>query len=74
MFLLSLTLSNGKNMTDDKYLSDKEVSELLGLSIPKLRQDRQKNRGLPYVKIVRNVRYKKSDIDEYLSKHRVSFS
>lgn len=48
------------------YLTEKEVSEMLSLSLSTLRIHRMQGKGLPYVKFARTVRYKLSDVQEYL--------
>lgn len=48
---------------DERYLTEREVSELLSVSLSKLRQDRMKKVGLPYVKWQgRLIRYPLSKI------------
>ena len=53
------------------YLNEKQVAELIGVSISKLQNDRFKGTGLNYVKIGRTVRYSLKEIDKYLSDHTV---
>ena len=48
-------------------LSEQEVSELTGISIPKLRSDRYNKQGLPYKKIGRLVKYSYQDILSYVN-------
>ncbi|MHB1949402.1 MAG: helix-turn-helix domain-containing protein [Gammaproteobacteria bacterium] len=58
-------------------LTEKEASEYIGMSRSYLRQDRmngiRENRtpGPRYLKIGRNIRYVKEDLDAWLLKHRV---
>ncbi len=56
---------------DDILLTEVEVSKLTKLSLSTLRSHRQKGMGLPYVKIEKSVRYRKSDVLEYIDKHTV---
>ena len=54
-----------------EYMPEREVAKMLNISMSKLQSDRSKGRGLPYLKISKRVIYSKSDILEYLSKHKV---
>ena len=52
-------------------LSEKEVQEIYKLNARTLQRDRVLGRGIPYVKIGRRVRYKRSDIEKYIKHHTV---
>jgi predicted DNA-binding transcriptional regulator AlpA len=52
-------------------LSEKEVQEIYKLNARTLQRDRVLGRGIPYVKIGRRVRYKRSDIEKYIKRHTV---
>lgn len=53
-------------------LSPKEAAEFLGLPEGTLAQWRSQRRGPPYIKLEeRLVRYRRSDLEEYLSGHLV---
>lgn len=55
-----------------KLLTPAEVAEITGLSVETLAQWRSQKRGIPYVKISRNcVRYRQSDLDDWLSERIV---
>ncbi len=48
-------------------LTTKETAELLGLGKSTLEQDRLYGRlGLPFVRLGRSVRYRRSDVESYL--------
>lgn len=49
---------------ENAFLTRKEVSEYLKICITSV-----DNSGIPFVKIGRSVRYRKSDLDEYLEKN-----
>ncbi|GAB6887438.1 hypothetical protein JCM13304A_09360 [Desulfothermus okinawensis JCM 13304] len=53
------------------YLTEKQVSQLFGLSVSWLQNQRWMKRGIPYLKVGRKVLYKKSDVEAWLEKHRV---
>ncbi|WP_039828406.1 helix-turn-helix transcriptional regulator [Nocardia testacea] len=54
-----------------ELLTEREVAELVGTSPGTLRQDRSADRGLPYVRIGRRIRYRADDIEAYLDAHTV---
>ena len=55
----------------EKYLNEKQVSELTGLALQTLRNARFNSRLFPYVKIGRSVRYRISDIVAVMERHRI---
>lgn len=56
----------------ERYLNEKQVAELTGLSLSKIRVDRHKGKGIPYVRISsRCVRYRESDVHEFMNKHLI---
>lgn len=54
-----------------RYLTEKEVAAMTGLSLSNLRNSRFLGRGLPYVKIGRSVRYNLDDVIEYMESRKV---
>lgn len=48
-------------------LKEKEAAEILGVSVYKLRYDRWKGGGVPYVKLAAAVRYRPEDLNAYIS-------
>ncbi len=56
---------------EDKFVSEKRVKELTERSLPTLRNDRSKGIGIPYYKLGRSVRYKLSDVIEWMERHKV---
>lgn len=59
--------------TEDRYLNEIEAAAYLGLSPHTLRDWRSKRcqTGPRYSKFARRVRYKLSDLDTYMIRHRV---
>jgi len=55
----------------EKWLNEVEVSELVGRSVSALRQDRMYGRGLPYVKLGRQVRYRMQDLAAFSEENLV---
>lgn len=57
-----------------KYLNEKQVSEMTGLALPTLRNDRFLGQRIPYIKIGRAVRYNENDVIAFMEFHRVNTS
>jgi excisionase family DNA binding protein len=55
-------------------LTPEQVAELTALSKETLAQWRSQNRGIPYLKVGRAVRYDSADVQAYLEGCRVSVS
>lgn len=60
-------------MTANRYLRETEVSELTGLALSTLRNDRARagRRRIPYCKVGRSIRYLESDIRHFMEAHRI---
>jgi hypothetical protein len=54
------------------YLNEKKVAKMLNLSVSTLRMDRHYNKGLPYYKIGKSVRYNINDVKNYLDTKRIN--
>lgn len=54
-----------------KWIMEKEVSEIVGRAPQTLRNDRHKCRGIPYTKIGSSIRYKLSDVLDFMESHKV---
>jgi len=57
--------------TTPRYLDEKELAAMTGMSLSRLRQDRQARRGIPYHKVGRSVRYRLDDVLAFLESCRV---
>lgn len=57
-----------------KGLTEKQVAEMLGVSVSKLRRDRWLNIGIPYTKWNRSVRYMEDDVQATIEQNRVETS
>lgn len=56
----------------DKYLTEDQVSALIGRAPQTLRNDRFNRRGLPYVKWTNGqIRYLLSDVTSFMEQHRI---
>ncbi len=62
----------GEGMTNlVKQLSENDLANYLQVSVYKLRRDRVENRGIPYVKYGRTVRYPLDNIEQYQQQNTV---
>ena len=67
-------MSNHKNQNQPSkecWLTESEVSELIGVTRATLQNWRWRGVGLPYSKFMRSVRYKESDLYEYMESGRI---
>ena len=55
----------------ERYLQEKEVSKITGIALSTLRNYRAARRGIPYTKYGTAVRYKYSDVIEYMETHKI---
>jgi predicted DNA-binding transcriptional regulator AlpA len=58
-------------MNADRYVSENQVSEITGFSLSKLRQDRIKSIGIPFVRVGRSVRYRLQDVIDFMESRKV---
>jgi predicted DNA-binding transcriptional regulator AlpA len=58
----------------NRYLTEKEVSEITRISVQTLRNDRFNRRNLPYYKIGKSVRYSWADINDFMKSRRIEIS
>ena len=54
-----------------QYLTETQTSELTSIPLSTLRNNRFERKGIPYIKLNRSVRYKITDVVDYMDKHRV---
>lgn len=54
-----------------RFLTEAEVSKIIGRAIQSLRNDRHMRRGVPYHKNGRSVRYALEDVLEYMRSKRI---
>ena len=57
--------------TSDKLINTQQLSEMLQIQPSTINKARVMRTGIPFVKINRSVRYKLSDIQDYLDSNRV---
>lgn len=56
----------------DTFLKEDQVAELLGLPVRTMQSWRLRGGGPEFYKIGRSVRYKRSDLDEWLANRKAS--
>ena len=56
---------------EQQWLNEREVSEMLHISLSKLRQDRFYRRGLPYSKFGKAVRYALDDVLKFMDSLKI---
>ena len=56
-----------------QYLTDVQVSEITGLALSTLRNDRWLRRGIIYVKKGRAVRYALEDVQRFMESKKIRF-
>jgi len=54
-----------------KYLREEETSNLTGMALSTLRNNRHMGRGIPYCKIGRSVRYSWQDIIDFMDQRKI---
>lgn len=57
-------------MTGEKFLTTEELSEILKIPARTLRFWRKENRGPPWLKMGRSVKYRESEVSEWVNKQR----
>jgi predicted DNA-binding transcriptional regulator AlpA len=55
------------NDREEQFMTEREVAQLLNRSVKTLRNDRSLGRGPKFVKLGRAVRYRPSDVLEYVN-------
>jgi len=61
-------------MVNRDVLNEREVWEEYGFTIPFLRRARRERRGPRFLKVGKMVRYRRADVEAYLSAHVVETS
>ena len=58
-------------MNAQEVMTERQVSETYGLTVPYLRRARRERRGPRFLKVGKLVRYRRTDIEAYLTSHTV---
>jgi len=56
---------------EDRYITELEVSRIIGRAVQTLRNDRHKGQGLSYAKIGRHVRYSLRTVLDFMAEHTI---
>ena len=60
-----------KSNHEYELLSEKEVAKIYKINVRTLQRERSMGIGMPYVKLGKRVRYKRSDVEKYIDQHTV---
>jgi len=55
----------------DRFLNTEETAELLGLRVGTLENMRREGKSIPYFKFGRHIKYKRSDVIDYIQGQKV---
>jgi hypothetical protein len=59
-------------MSEQKYLTEREVSEITGFAVQTLRNHRFQSAGIPYLVCgKRSIRYLPQDVEEFMESVRI---
>ncbi len=58
----------------ERWLTEKDVSVITGLSLSTLQKNRFYSKGIPYAKIGRAVRYSSADVAHFMNSMKVQIS
>ncbi len=58
--------------SNPRYINEKEVSNITGLALSTLRNDRATLRRIPYCKVGRSVRYLMEDVINFMESNKIS--
>lgn len=58
--------------SNPKYLNEVKVSEITGLALSTLRNQRFLGKGIPYCKLGRSVRYSLEDVIRFVEERKVN--
>jgi hypothetical protein len=71
MFKENSVSKGASRMEQERYLSPAEVETITGRKVQTWANERHEGRGLPYYKVGRSIRYKLSEVLEFMERHRV---
>ena len=60
----------GKVMVEKIWLTIPQLTEYLGIANRATQQEWRESGALPYYRIGKNIVYKKSEVDEFVEKHK----
>jgi hypothetical protein len=56
---------------EDRLVNEVQASKIMCRAVQTLRNDRHLCQGPPYIKLGRSIRYRVSDLMDYMEKHRI---
>ena len=60
-----------EKLNEIQLLTERQTSEITGIPLATLRNDRFRRQGLPYVKKSKSIRYRAADIAEFIESHTI---
>jgi hypothetical protein len=54
-----------------QLVDDRVAAKILGRAVQTLRNDRHLQKGVPYIRLGRSVRYRIGDLLSYINEHRI---
>jgi hypothetical protein len=54
-----------------RYINENILSEMIGVALSTLRNNRCKGQGIPYIKLGRSVRYDLQDVIDFMEAHKI---
>ena len=55
-----------------RYINETEVSQMTGIALSTLRNQRFQGAGMPYCKLGRSVRYSSEDVVNYMEQRKIN--
>lgn len=52
------------------FMNAEQLAPAIGVTVGSLAQDRHRNRGIPYIRMGRRIRYVRAEVARYLAAHR----
>ena len=59
-------------MGSSEFLTTRQLADYLGMSIVKINNDRARGFGPPYMRVDRVIRYRRTDVDEWIKEHTIT--
>ncbi len=57
-----------------EFVSDKQLAQLLGVSVDMIRSQRRQKKGLPFYRFGRTVRYSLKDVERFVEQNKIEQS
>ena len=71
VYLASKKVRMSRDTTPSEYLTEPGAAAYLGFTKAYLRKHRALGDGPPFIKIGRNIRYRRTDLEAWMEAHRI---